>query len=590
MKEVNLKKGLALLMLALLIAPSINIFAYSDPTTVNTEDDCELASDLLALVEAARDKAEAIIHSLEEEGTDVHEEAERALERGNEFLEEALEMLNVGDCRPASEKLMEALQHYGKAAQKALKAVAEFEDEDFEEAEKAIGLREAIERAYSFLEKVNETATDFEEKGINVTAVRNLLLEANQTLTWAEIELDDGNFTGAEELKSSAREMIGQAMGLLQSMNKDNNVERAEEFLDKTEERLQELQNKLNEILGNLDLPPEAIEGINEAFMNAQDKIQVIKDLLKTGDLENALDELDRVLEDSDEALDVVDEHDHGIGNKLRSIEKIQAKLDILNETVQMLKNEGEVVSDLEDLLETARDKLEEASDILSTPGLDESQIDAVEDLIDDAEEDVEEVDDMLDDLKEDIDIRREEEEDREEHEEEAGELQEEINELLEEIQDLNETAKVLASEGVNVTAIMSLLEEAKAILEGINLEEAKEAVENQMDAAKELIDEAEDLIEELQETEGEPRGETGETTESEISERIEELEEELSSLEEELEELRDKQVNVEQLTGQIDRLRDIIEEAKTSENPEELVEQAERLLEEIEDLLDKLG
>jgi hypothetical protein len=164
-KEVNTKKGMAVLITALLIIPSLSIFAFSEPKTVNTEDDCELASDILTLVEASRDKAEAIIHGLEDEGEEVPEGAERALEKGNESLEEALELLNAGDCKPASMKLMEALQHYGRAAQKALEAEVEPEDEEFEEkAEKAIGLREAIERAYSFLEKVNETAKDFESR------------------------------------------------------------------------------------------------------------------------------------------------------------------------------------------------------------------------------------------------------------------------------------------------------------------------------------------------------------------------------------------------------------------------------------------
>jgi len=588
---VNLKKGLTLLMLAMLSVSSFSAFAFSDQST-ETTDDCELASDLLALVNTSREKAEAIIQGMEDEGTEIPEEAIRALEKGDEFLEEALELMDDGDCKQASAKLTVALQHYGKAAQKALEAGEEHEEEEHEEeAEKAIGLREAIERAYSFLEKVNETAADFEEKGINVTEVRNLLLEANQTLTQAENELDDGNFTVADELKSSAREMIGQAMGLLQSMNKGNKAEKAEEFLEKTKERLQELLDKLNEILGNLDLPPEAVEGINEAFTNAQDKLQVIKDLIRTGDLEDALDELDEVLEESGEALEAVDEHDHGIGNKLGSIEKIQAKLEILNETVQRLKSEGENVTALEDLLTAAKGKLEEASEILATPDLGEEQIDAVEELIEEAEELVEEADDLLDDLKKDLDERREEE--REEREEEADELREDINKLPNEIGDLNMTAQTLASEGVNVTAITSLLEDAKTTLEGIDPEGEKDAAETQMDEAKDLIEEAEKLIEELldtEETEDEEEDGTEETTAEEISERIEKLEEELSSLEEEKEELAEEQVNVEQLAAQIDRLRDLIAEAKASENPEEIVERAESLLEEIEDLLDSLG
>jgi DNA repair exonuclease SbcCD ATPase subunit len=512
-----MKKGLAIFILAMLMLPtsarripSFGLFAYSDPD-VDTESSCEIAADLLALVENSSDKAEALVNSLEEEGSEVPGGAVKALEKGDEFYEAALAHMNMSECELASEKLTEALQHYGKASQIALEV--EVDPEVLlatEEAEDEYNLRVEIERAFLFLEKVNETASDFEEESVDVTEVRSLLLEANQTLTSAVTELESGNIAGGEALKSEARGMIGQAMGLLNSMNHVNKAERAAKFLEKAQERLQRMQGKLNGMLSNLDLPQQAMQGINRALENAQKKMQAVMGLLDSGDLDGALDEFGEVQEESDEALEIVDEHDHGLGKKLDSIAKLGSKIEFYTEKILELEAMGEDMSDIKALLDLASGKLTEASDILDATDLDEDQIDAVEELIDKAEEHIEEFDDLFDELKEMIDEREEEEEEREEQEKDADE---------------------------------------------------------------------------------EPEVETEEEgEEAEVAEKIEELEEKLSTFEEEVEELKNKQVNVGQLTGQINRLRELIKAAKGSENPEKIIENAEGVIEEIEDLLDILG
>ena len=382
---------------------------------------CELVSNLLSVIEMSKNQTRAILDQLIDEGIEIPEEALEEFEKGNETVWEVYSLYEGGECESAADKAAEALDHFREAASLAMEAEEELEDDGAEEnAEKAIGLRVAIERAYSFLEKVNETATEFEDKGLNVSDVRALLEEASVTLAQAESLLEDGDFDGAEDAKSEAREMLGQAMGLLHSKNKGEKADKALDFLEKTDERLGKLEEQIAKMLENLDLPPEAIEGIIGALQNAQDKLQAVKDQLRSGDLDGALDGLDDVLEDSDGAIDTLDEFDHGRGNKIRAIEKITAKLDYLNATLQALKEGGEDVSYLEELLREARNLLGEALD-----GLEADLSDEVEPAIDEAEELVEEVDDLLDELKEDQEDREEELDEPEEEETEKSEEEE---------------------------------------------------------------------------------------------------------------------------------------------------------------------
>jgi exonuclease SbcC len=503
-----MKKGLAIFILAMLMLPtsarripSFGLFAYSDPD-VDTESSCEIAADLLALVENSSDKAEALISSLEEQGSEVPGGAVKAFEKGDEFYEAALVHMNMSECELASEKLTEALRHYGKAAQIALEA--EVDPEVLlatEEAEDEQNLRQEIMRAYEFLEKVNETASDLEES-VDVTEVRSLLLEANQTLTSALTELEAGNIAGGEALKSEARGMIGQAMGLLNSMNHINKAERAARFLEKAQDRLQRMQGKLNGMLSNLDLPPQAMQGINRALENAQKKMQAVMDLLDSGDLDGALDEFGEVQEESDEALEIVDEHDHGLGEKLDSIAKLDSKIKFFTGKVLELEAMGEDVSDLEYLLRFASGNLTEASDRLDANDLDEDQIDAVEELIDKAEEHIEEVDDLLDELKDEIDERVEEEEEREEEsdvepeeEGEETEVAEKIEELEEKLSSFEEELEELKNKQVNVGQLTGQINRLRELIEAAKASEDSEKI---IENAEELVEEIEDLLDTL--------------------------------------------------------------------------------------------
>jgi len=462
-----------------------------DETEFTVEDaPCELVSNLLSIIETSRNQTQTILNSLIDEGIEIPEEALEEFEKGNETVWEVYSLYEAGECESAADKAAEALDHFREAASLAMEAEEELEDYGAEEkAEKAIGLRVAIERAYSFLDKVNETAAEFEDKGLDVSDVRALLEEASVTLAQAESLLEGGDFDGAEDAKSEAREMLGQAMGLLHSKNKGEKADKALDFLEKTDERLDKLEEQIAKMLENLDLPPEAIEGIIGALQNAQDKIQVVKDQLLSGDLEGALDGLDDVLEDSDGAIDTLDEFDHGRGNKIRAIQKITAKLDYLNATLQALKEGDEDArARAEELLREARNLLSEASD-----GLEAGLSDEVEPAIDEAEELVEEVDDLLDELKEELEDREEEEEEREERLDDAEELREEIAKLreealslLEEVRELGPSLEANETEALLMEALELLNETGVSIDEG-DLENAKGLLVK----AKELIEQA---------------------------------------------------------------------------------------------------
>lgn len=467
------------------------------------EGPCGLADQLLSMLETRKEEVEVLFDNLDDDDKEIPEEAEETFELAEEAAEEARELYEEGNCTAASEKATDALNLYHEAAELALEAEPqitskELEDDDDgdEEADRAVGLYEAISRAYRFLERVNETTDRLKEKGYNVSEVREMLIEANSTLTEAESLLEQGNITGAADKKAAARQMLGRAMGLLHSMYRGDRVEKASKFLEKTEKRLQRMEERVLGILSGLTVPPEAVQGITQAFNKAQQRLQEARGMLEEGNYDDAMDEIEGLLEESNDALDEVD---HGRGNKIRAIQRIEAKIEYLNRTLQSLRSQGTNVSHLEDLLNQATALLQDAYD-----GLEAGRIDEVEELIDEAEELAEEVEEHLDDLEEELeDLDKE----HEERMEELSELRDEIQELNGEIQKLRQRVRRLSGQGVNVTELEGYIDEAERLIDEAtdSIEELDEdEVEELLERIEELIEQAKDIEEELSEPEGE--------------------------------------------------------------------------------------
>ena len=284
----------ALLMLLLLTPSAAGIHVFSEPSHPSEE--------LLMLLEPSHDQVEATLERLGGEGLEFPG-AWDALRAGEEAAAEALRLMDLDRQRDAMDAAMEALRLYGEALRLALLAEQAPAAEADDGGE---GLRGALGRALTFLARVRGAA---DRLGGDASEAYALLDEAEEHLMLAEALLGEGDVEGAEAEASTAEGLLDRAMELLRGVDGGRKAEKAVRFLEKTEERLREVEEK---IAGNPLVLGTAVLGA--AFKNAKALPNRIRALIQSGRLESAIDELDALeglVGDADELVEqLLEEND----------------------------------------------------------------------------------------------------------------------------------------------------------------------------------------------------------------------------------------------------------------------------------------
>jgi len=335
-----------------------------------------LVENLLSHVERSRERVEEALAEFEE---GVPEDALESYQEGVNAAETARQLAEEGDYSGAIESALQALRHFQDAFRSVMEARAEEALETAEEeAEKAVGLRVAIERARAFLRKVNATADRLEEDGYDVSQIREVLAEANDTLARAEELLESGDVSAAAHALADARGTIGRMMGLLHSMAKKVKAEKAEKFVEQMQKRIQGLEDKIDKLRDRLE-EKNAVRA-NQTLQAVEEKLQRIRERLEAGDVDAALDELDDAVEEIDEGIDEL--NGHGISSLLKEANRVEAKIRALNATAMTLRNRGLNASRVEEEISRAKSLLEEMME-----RLEEGDTEGAEGLLDEAEE-----------------------------------------------------------------------------------------------------------------------------------------------------------------------------------------------------------
>ena len=264
-------------------------------------------------------------------------------------------------------------------------------DDGNEAAEKALGLKVAIERAFIFIGRVNSTADRLEDEGYTIDpAIRDRLEEANNSLTALKENLEYAEISTEEAAQELARirEFLGQTMGLLRSTAiKEHNEDRAVRFLGQVQNRIQGLNvaiSKLQERLG-----AAKTERAREALGKVAEKLSGIRDLLAEGNVEDAVNDLDGVVEGIDDGLDQLDGED--TSTVLKTMNRLEAKIRVLNATAERLAKKGADTSEIKEELRNAEALLSEMMDLLE-----EGDTEAAETLLEEAEEHLEEAGSLI--------------------------------------------------------------------------------------------------------------------------------------------------------------------------------------------------
>ena len=344
---------------------------------VTLTDATTLAEGLLSLIENSREQVEAAFDELEAEEIDVPEGAMDSYEQGVEAAEEALQLMEEGKYSAAYAKALQALQRFRIALHLIQVIGPERPTEDTEEeAERAIGLKEAIERAYEFLERFNGTADRLFEEGYDVEEIRTNLEEANYILGEAEELLDLGDIDGATQILAEARGILGRTTGLLHSTAKRVKSVKTERFLEHVESRIQSVEESVNRLRHHIS------EGqvVLNSLKNTRTKLWKIRSRLAAGEVEDVVDELDDTVGEIDDEVDEL--NGRGISVFIKEMNRLEVKIRVLKATAEKWAKKGADTFEVEEELQSAKGLLEEMM-----IRLEEGDTEAAEDLLEEIEE-----------------------------------------------------------------------------------------------------------------------------------------------------------------------------------------------------------
>jgi tetratricopeptide (TPR) repeat protein len=336
----------------------------------------ELAENLISQAEDAQESVEDIFEELEEGGIDIPAGANESYNLGVETLEAAQAHFDDGNYTEAGDYAYEAIQLFGDAYQQVegLVTVKPPDDDDEEEADEE-SLAVAIDRAFAYWAKLNDTVTRLEGDNYDVARIREVLNEAYDHLKAASEELLAGNHTGAVEEFRAPRSVLGSIHGYLRSTVEEHKRKKAEQFVEQFQRRIQNVNGTLLRLQERLEEGVTSrVRGVLTSTMN---KLQQLRRRMAAGmsseDLEDALDELEGTVEDIEEGID-------GLGkkyaNQIKSMNQVEARIMVLNKTAQRLAWKGQDLSgfqgemdDAEGLLNQLRERFQ-AGDIDDIGGL----------------------------------------------------------------------------------------------------------------------------------------------------------------------------------------------------------------------------
>lgn len=470
------------------------------------DGDCKLAHDLLELLHRGREKTWDILSDIMDDYPEFSDAIRERLLEAEEAAEEAYKMYEEGRCQEAAAKVTEALRLFRESMKIAeeLEEKEPDEEEFDEEVERVLELKDAIERLRMYLNKVNETCREFEEKGFDVSEVDSLIEKIAEHLLLATELLDERDIEEADDLISEIERTLKHAMELLHDLNEVNRIEKARKFLTETEDRLDRMEERVTNILGNLGVSGQVLEALSNVFEEAKMGIEEVKTLLETGDIEEAIDEFEEIFDETDEGLGLVEEFDEHRVEMLEYIERLEAKLGYLAEKVEALRREGFDVSELISHIMEADGLLE-----MAVENLESGDIKAAKILLEEAEDIVNELEEKVKRLLIKLGVYSEEADDEDKDEVSLSDTDEEfetddaevlellsyINELEEEVARLAERLEAIRDEGCDIMELVPHFEVAKHLLQA-SIEYLKEG---DKESARILISELVDRLDHIE-------------------------------------------------------------------------------------------
>lgn len=396
---MRLRKIMALAMLALIVFPSFGIMVGAASLTVGTDSASYAPGEEVEIHGTAEPDANVTIIVIVNSTLEtIHNVTISADEDGEystrvSLSTEASEGLynvtaSAGDA-PAQTSfivtLSDTIDEEDMVEEEMSEEATSEEEETVEAAaERAIGLKEAIKRAYLFIEKIKAARARLEERDFEVQDIDEYLTDAEDLLDEATTYLDPESFDvdDAAQKLAKARGILGRTMGLLHSTaRKEVKAMKAERFLEHLESRIQSLEEKINRLQKHLTKG----QGVLTALHITKMKLLRIREHLAAGNVEDAIDDLEDAVEEIDGEVDEL--NGRGTSIFIRAMNRLEAKIRVLNATAERLAKKGADTSEIMEELTNTEALLGEMMNRLA-----EGDTDEAEELLEEAEEHLEEI------------------------------------------------------------------------------------------------------------------------------------------------------------------------------------------------------
>lgn len=349
----------------------------------------ELAEALIEQAEDAEDNVEEAFDDLEDEGIEIPSEANSSYLQGVKYLSLAKENFDEGNYTGASDDAFEAIQLFGDAFERVqdLTPVELDDDDGGNETGNPERLATAIERAYAYWEKLNETVTRLGGEGFNVTRVVEALDEVKGHLDNASVYQEAGNHTAAVREFRAARNALGRTHGFIESKVKERKEKQTEKFLEQFQRRVEKITGVLEDLQDSLEAGKT--QRVRAVLRSTAQKLLRLSDSLGSGDLEDILDEMEDAVDELEGGLDEL--NGAGLSRQLKSANRFDAQIEVIGNTLRRLAEAGFETFEFEEKLADAQDLMTRIEEAVR-----EGNKEAAEDLIDEFEE-------LIDELKDDI-------------------------------------------------------------------------------------------------------------------------------------------------------------------------------------------
>jgi hypothetical protein len=336
-----------------------------------------VAETLLEMLNVTREEVNALLLSAGNNSNRVEDFAE-LLAEAEALNSEAHACLESGKYDLAVDTATEALNVYGRIASMIYASKKEEnkpggEDESVELVEHYARFEKALDRLNRYEEITDELAS----QELDVSDVLELILYAERLLSEMREGLEQEDFIVAESMHKDLEDVFNTIEDELQSRSQEKRRKNAERFVDETRDRVQRLETRYGQALGNQGIVDNTTGGVHEELLDMLSELEEVNAMIGEDELDEAVERLE----------DTINELKHLGRDQDRLGEKLIKSLNSLSEHSFLLRSCENRIRRLEGLgVDTVKldELLKEIRRLLVDAGreIDRGRNDEAEDLI----------------------------------------------------------------------------------------------------------------------------------------------------------------------------------------------------------------